>query len=122
LGLVEHVTHVEAAGHVGRRQQQAKGARNAAFGRGGRVEEVLVFPVLGPARFDGTGFVRFGEFVGHGVCESAGSSAARRAIPDTTALNKGWSNRPKINSGREAIRMGERSVPVHASSFVLVDR
>src|SRR5258707_82140 len=77
LRLVEHVAHVQAAGNVGRRQQQGEdrlcGAdtlvrealcRNLSPQRRLHREQLLADPVFGPAFFDGAGFVGFGE-IGH---------------------------------------------------------
>jgi hypothetical protein len=82
LRLVEHVSHVQPAGDVGRRQQYRKGglavglavkaggrfaARNRIGARIGRGlgEELLAHPVFGPVIFNGGGVVSFGQVVRH---------------------------------------------------------
>src|ERR1700678_28899 len=74
LGLVEHVAHVQAAGHVWRRQQHREllrclrriSRRRGGFAlRRGDVEQALADPVLGPAFFYDRGIVCFWEFVAH---------------------------------------------------------
>ena len=74
LRLVEHVAHVQAAGDVGRRQQDREGglavralASDAAGSGVGCGEEVLADPVFGPVIFNGGGVVGFGQVVRH-VC------------------------------------------------------
>ena len=63
LGLVEHVAHVEAAGDVGRREQDGElfCLRPASL-RSWDVKQAFVDPVVGPALFDDGGIVGFGEF------------------------------------------------------------
>jgi hypothetical protein len=65
-GLVEAVTHVQGAGDVGRRQQDAEGliGRLAAVEAGGEVAARL--PVLIPAAFDLRRLETLGQF--HGFC------------------------------------------------------
>ena len=65
LRLVEHVAHVQAAGDVGRRQQQRENGASLARRRGGRREEFLLDPVVGPARFNRARLVSFRKFVRH---------------------------------------------------------
>jgi hypothetical protein len=76
LRLVEHVAHVQAAGDVGRRQQDGerppgRPGREARFGRSeasegrGLGEELLAHPVFGPVIFNGGGVVGFGQVVRH---------------------------------------------------------
>ena len=52
LGLVEHVAHVQAAGDVGRREEDGElsGSVLRTFG-GWNVKQTLLDPVLGPAFF-----------------------------------------------------------------------
>ena len=66
LRLVEHVAHVQAPGHIRRRQQQSEHRRASRPAGGvGDGEELLFDPVLGPARFNRARLVRFGQFVRH---------------------------------------------------------
>jgi len=65
LGLLEHVTHVEATGDVGRRQKQAERVAHVPLGRRGRVEEPFIFPIVGPARLNRARLVRLRKFVWH---------------------------------------------------------
>ena len=73
LRVLEHVAHVQVAGHVGRRQQNGKGglavqALVLVCGRGRRLgEELFAHPVFGPVIFNGGRVVGFGQVVGHGV-------------------------------------------------------
>jgi hypothetical protein len=71
LGLVEHVAHVQAAGDVGRGQEDGEGGAaiptHASHGwgtrtfRGGDFEEAFADPVLGPVLLDCGGVVGLGE-------------------------------------------------------------
>ena len=70
-GVVQHVAHVEHAGHVGRRDDHGVGlpvVRDAAEGLG-------VFPDLVPAVFDGGRIVMGGDLLGHGAGEWGGCGA-----------------------------------------------
>ena len=60
LRLVEHVSHVQAACNVGRRQQQREHRPRFSGRRGGDGEEPFLDPVLGAARFNRARLVRFG--------------------------------------------------------------
>ena len=64
LRLVEHVAHVQAAGDVGRREEDGElfGFVLHTFG-GGDVKETFADPVLGPTFFDDRGIVCFRQFV-----------------------------------------------------------
>ena len=80
LRLVEHVAHVQAAGDVGRGQQDGKGLAGLAvqvyirivrssgligwIGRG-LDEEIFADPVTGPVIFNGGWVVGFGQVVRH---------------------------------------------------------
>jgi hypothetical protein len=65
LGVLQHVAHVEVTGDIGRRQGDGEGLLSGAGSRGFYMEQLLADPVLGPARFDGTRFVRLGEIMRH---------------------------------------------------------
>ncbi len=67
LRLVEHVAHVQAAGHIRRRQQQREHWPRFALGRRGHGEKFFFDPVVGPARFNRARLVGFGQFVRHGI-------------------------------------------------------
>ena len=83
LRVLEHVAHVQVAGHIGRRQQNRKGGlavRSAAFIRrlGVRLgEELLAHPVFGPVIFNGGRVVGFGQVVRHGGCHRAPMDCAK---------------------------------------------
>ena len=64
LGVLEHVPHVQIAGHVWRRQQNRE-RRWCVLGRSLNVKKPLVHPVLGPARLDGAWVIGFWKLVGH---------------------------------------------------------
>ena len=63
FGVVEHVSHVQAASDVGRRQQE--GIDVGAVGGGCGMEEVLADPVGSPASFNLGGIVNLWQFVRH---------------------------------------------------------
>ncbi len=83
LRLVKHVAHVQAAGHVGRRQQNRKRLAGGALvlvgcsGRG-HGEELFADPVFGPVIFNGGGVVGFGQVVRH---EGSGATPGMCAWP-----------------------------------------
>ena len=85
LRLVEHVTHVQAAGDVGRGQQDGKWVRGRRIAwRGSRlIEELFADPIFGPVVFEMGGIVGFWQVVGHGVssgrlaCGPAGQANPR---------------------------------------------
>ena len=86
LRLVEHVAHVQAAGDVGRRQQQREHGALVARCRRGGGKQFFLDPVFGPARFNRARFVRFGQLVGHGVgisVQPSGKSQPQRARRST---------------------------------------
>ncbi len=62
--------HVQAAGHVRRRQQQREYRTAFSGRRRGDGEEFLFNPVVGPARFDRARLVRFRQFVRHELAVS----------------------------------------------------
>ena len=66
LRVLEHVSHVQVAGHIGRRQQNREGLLVGSRGRRRLREKILANPVLSPVIFDRGGVVCFGKFVGHG--------------------------------------------------------
>ncbi len=65
LGVLQHVSHVEVAGDVGRRQRDGKGLARLVRRRRFDVEELFVDPVLGPARFNRARLVGLGKIVRH---------------------------------------------------------
>ena len=81
LRVFEHVAHVQAAGHIGRRQQNRKGdwaSGPDAASRPGRSvlerglgEQLLAHPVFGPVIFNGGRVVGFGQVVRHGGYQRA---------------------------------------------------
>ncbi len=118
LRLVEHVAHVQAAGDVGRRQQDGEGL---AWRRGGRIrrcirggrglgEEVLAHPVFGPVIFNGGGVVGFGQVVGHGGLSTSPRGCApsplaqRTSSEGTTPHSSRWG---RCGSGSDQPHRGE---------------
>ena len=59
LGVLEHMSHVQIAGHVRRRKQNGEDRLAGLRVQGLNVKELLFFPVLGPARLDGAWVVGF---------------------------------------------------------------
>ncbi len=79
LSLVEHVAHVQAARHVGRRQEDNKrlAGRALPLDRCGLGEELFADPVSGPMIFNGGGVVGFGQVVRHWVWSKAPGMCAK---------------------------------------------
>ncbi len=69
LRVLEHVTHVQVAGHVGRREEHGEdGSLGGVLGdifRRRHIEQALAYPIGSPAIFNRGGVISFLEFVGH---------------------------------------------------------
>ena len=65
LGVLQHVAHVEVAGHVGRRQRDRKSFLRGTRGRRFDMKQLLADPVLGPARLNRARFIGLGKIVRH---------------------------------------------------------
>jgi hypothetical protein len=65
LSLLEHVAHVEAAGDVGRREEDGEVVGGSGTGRD--VEEIFLEPEIRPFFFDGGGVVGFRQRGGRGA-------------------------------------------------------
>ncbi len=84
-GVVERVAHVQGAGDVGRRNDDAKGLGARPLGAAG-AKGALRFPALGDALFDDGGFERlFHHLATPGTARAERGAAAPRRVEDSGA-------------------------------------
>ena len=65
LRVLQHVTHVQVASHVRRRERQGEGRLRGICSRGVHVEQLFANPVFGPAWLDRARFISLGKIVRH---------------------------------------------------------
>jgi hypothetical protein len=106
-GLVETVAHVQRAGDVGRRQQDAKVVGFGGVQSGGEI--AARFPDRVPAPLDVGGFEAFGEF--HGEC----GKNVQRAGCGTPA---GGHSRQAPILAEASVRLGANLRPAGVSAII----
>ncbi len=65
FGVLEHVPHVQVPGHIRRRKRQRERRLLGACRGCVDVKQLLLDPILGPARLDGARLIGLGQIVRH---------------------------------------------------------